>query len=148
MKLSKSPHLVSMLWQLRLPMWLTSSGNMCKHHKQNKTERFRAAPTPAPLFSLSMLGFGLPFTSLWQIRVGKTRNTTQGHPVFLSPSAAGEKSAAQVRFSSCVLRASSRSCWKLLSQPDLWHYCRICDNQSTDQPSSECLSFQRLRVRD
>ena len=79
LNLSKYHHLVSMLWQLRLPMWLTSSGNMCKHRKQNKTKQksFGESSLPLPTFSLSIAWFQACFHFSLTNRVGEAQNTKQ-----------------------------------------------------------------------
>lgn len=103
LNLSKYHHLVSMLWQLRLPMWLTSSGNMCKHRKQNKTKQKRFGESSPCSFSLSIAWFQACFHFSLTNRVGKRKTLNSERSYFKPPSSGfSERSIAQFKFSTCL----------------------------------------------
>lgn len=126
---------------------------MCKHRKQNKTKQNKSLEqTPSPP-TLDCLVSGL-LSFLWQIRVGK-QNTTQWDPISTPLPLPFGRSVAQFKFSMCSqsfqVLLLLNSLWFCLSNgPESEHYCRICDKwdgHTTDQSSSDFLSFQRIRVR-
>lgn len=119
-------------------MWLTSSGNMCKHRKQNKTKQKRFGELSPLLSHSQLLGFRLAFISLWQIMWGNTKHSTVRDPILNPPSSGfSERSVAQFKFSTCFQSfrvTAAVKCLLILSINRAWIIGRLPNLQKIRQP--------------
>lgn len=92
LSLSKYHPSVSMLWWLRLPVWFTSSSNMCKHWKQKNSGGSLLslclsqllAPSLSPCCARSLAHYpSWTFVIFWQIVRVKHKTLTQLYILFL-----------------------------------------------------------------